>query len=418
MPDHHPPRLAIVGGGPAGLMAAEVACAAGMQVDLYERMGSVGRKFLLAGKGGLNLTHAEPFASFVERYAERSIEVADWLTTFNADTLRNWARALGVETFVGSSDRVFPADLKAAPLLRGWVRRLRAQGVRFHVEHRCTGWTTSTDGRHSLSFDTGTGLLSAQADAVLLALGGGSWPQLGSDGAWASWLGAQDVAVAPLRAANCGFELDWSPHFSSRYAGQPLKPVIMSWQDASGATHARQGELIVTASGLEGGLIYAASAPLREAIAAQGSVQIRLDLAPGRDEARLIQELERPRNGRSLSDHLRRSTGMDGLRTGLLYECVPKADLADPERLAGWIKALPLTLLRTRPMAEAISTAGGVRFDALNEQLMLRAKPGVFCAGEMLDWEAPTGGYLLTACFASGHRAGLGAVQWLRERRT
>ena len=414
-PAHSPARLAIVGGGPAGLMAAEVARAAGVEVDLYERMGSVGRKFLLAGKGGLNLTHGEPAEAFVQRYAERRTEVGAWLGGFGVEALRDWARGLGIETFVGSSGRVFPADLKAAPLLRGWLRRLRVQGVRFHVEHRCIGVSRHADAGIELQFSTGAGPLGVQADAVIFALGGGSWPELGSDGSWTSWLAENDVAIAPLRPSNCGFELDWSEHFSSRFAGQPLKPVVLSWTSADGSTHSQQGELMITAAGLEGGLIYAMSAPLREAIAAQGSVQIRLDLSPTRDEARLRRDLGLYRGKRSLSEHLRRAAGLDSLRIGLLYEVLSKEAIADPATVAAAIKALPLRLLRTRPLAEAISSAGGVRFDALDERLMLLAQPGVFCAGEMLDWEAPTGGYLLTACFASGHRAGLNAVDWLRR---
>ncbi|MDB5973063.1 MAG: family flavoprotein [Hydrocarboniphaga sp.] len=410
-----PARVAIVGGGPAGLMAAEVARAAGAEVDLYERMGSVGRKFLLAGKGGLNLTHAEPAAAFVQRYAERQAEVGEWLAGFGADALRDWARGLGVGTFVGSSGRVFPADMKAAPLLRGWVRRLRAQGVRFHVEHRCIGMSSNADQTIALQFSTTQGERSVHTDAVIFGLGGGSWPELGSDGSWTAWLAADGVPIAPLRASNCGFELHWSEHFSARFAGQPLKPVVLGWEDAEGGRHSQQGELMITAAGLEGGLIYAMSAPLREAIAARGSVRIRLDLAPARDEAKLRRDIGLYRGKRSLSEHLRRAAGLDSLRIGLLYEVLSKEALADPATLAATIKALPLTLLRTRPLAEAISSAGGVEFGALDEGLMLRARPGVFCAGEMLDWEAPTGGYLLTACFASGRKAGLGAVEWLKS---
>lgn len=412
-----PGRVAIVGGGPAGLMAAEVVRAAGFEVDLYERMGSVGRKFLLAGKGGLNLTHGEPAADFVPRYAQRQAEVGAWLSGFGADALRDWARGLGVETFVGSSGRVFPADMKAAPLLRGWVRRLRAQGVRFHVEHRCVGLSRGADQEIALTFSTQGGEQRTQTDAVIFGLGGGSWPELGSDGSWTSWLVADEHAIAPLRPSNCGFELDWSAHFSSRFAGQPLKPVLLSWDDADGTTHAQQGELMITAAGLEGGLIYAMSAPLREAIAARGAVPIRLDLSPGKDQAKLQRDIGLYRGKRSLSEHLRRAAGLDALRIGLLYEVLPKDAFNDAAQLAAAIKALPLSLLRTRPLAEAISSAGGLRFDTLDEWLMLRALPGAFCAGEMLDWEAPTGGYLLTACFASGRRAGLGAVQWLTRNR-
>ncbi|GAP65506.1 pyridine nucleotide-disulfide oxidoreductase [Mizugakiibacter sediminis] len=404
--------LAVVGGGPAGLMAAETARAAGVEVDLYEGMGSVGRKFLLAGKGGLNLTHGEPFDAFVARYGERSAAVRRWLEAFDADALRAWARGLGVETFVGSSGRVFPADLKAAPLLRGWVRRLRERGVRFHVHHRWLGW----DADGALRFATPAGERRVQTHATVLALGGASWPELGADGAWTAILEAAEVPVAPLRPSNCGFEVGWSAHFAERHAGAPVKPVAIAWRDGEGQVLRRQGEFVVTAAGVEGSLIYALSAPLRDAIAKHGQAEIRLDLAPDREAAWLADALARPRRGRSLSEHLRRTIGFAGVRAALLYERLPRETLADPATLAAAIKALPLTLQRTRPIAEAISTAGGVRLEALDEHLMLRARPGTFCAGEMLDWEAPTGGYLLTACFAGGRIAGNGAVAWLRAR--
>ena len=405
------PGLAIIGGGPAGLMAAEVARAGGIEVDLFEAKGSVGRKFLIAGKGGLNLTHAEPRPGFDARYGARASDVGRWLDDFDADALRDWARGLGVDTFVGSSDRVFPTDRKAAPLLRGWVRRLREAGVRFHVQHRWTGW----DDDGALRFDTPDGERHFTAPATVLALGGGSWPELGSDGAWVPWLAQRGIDVAPLQPSNCGFDLGWTEHFSARHAGAPLKPVIAHWRDAAGVEHALQGECVVTATGIEGSLIYALSAQLRDAISADGSVTLHLDLAPGRTLERLTQELARPRGSRSVSEHLRRQAGLDGVKSALLYEVLTREQMNDPTVLAATIKRLPLTLLRPRPIAEAISSAGGVRLEALDDQLMLNAHPGVFCAGEMLDWEAPTGGYLLTACFASGLRAGHGAVNWLRE---
>jgi uncharacterized flavoprotein (TIGR03862 family) len=407
-------ELAVVGGGPAGLMAAEVARAAGVEVDLYEGTGSVGRKFLLAGKGGLNLTHSEPFAAFVKRYGAREAEVARWLRDFDADALRHWARELGVETFVGTSGRVFPVGLKAAPLLRGWVRRLREQGVRFHVRHRCEGW----DASGALRFGTPDGALRVRAQAMVLALGGGSWPQLGSDGAWASWLAPAGAEIAPLQPANCGFDVGWSAHFASRFAGRPVKPVMAVLHASAGMGYSQRGEFVVTDTGVEGSLIYALSAPLRDEIAAQGSALLQLDLAPGRDVARLARDLARPRAGRSLSEVLRRMAGFDAVKIGLIHEIVPKSELADAETLAARAKALPLKLVRARPLAEAISSAGGVRFEALDDHLMLRRRPGVFCAGEMLDWEAPTGGYLLTACLASGRCAGAGAAAWLRCMRS
>ncbi|WP_347260997.1 TIGR03862 family flavoprotein [Rudaea sp.] len=407
-------RIAVIGGGPAGLMAAETARAAGASVDVYERMGSVGRKFLIAGKGGLNLTHSDPFERFVSRYRGRERELRAWLEKFDADALREWARGLGVETFVGTSGRVFPSDLKAAPLLRGWVRRLRASGVDFHVHQRWLGW----DDDGALRFGHAGEALSVDADAVVLALGGGSWPVLGSDGAWTRILEDRAVDLALLRPANCGFEIaragaeGWSEFFANKYAGQPIKPVVIEWRGANGATIHRQGEFVVSAHGVEGSLIYAFSAELRDAIAAQGSATIHLDLAPGRDAARLARELAQPRGKRTLSEHLRRHAGIDGVKTGLLYELLAKDAMQDADRLARAIKALPLTLVRPRPLAEAISTAGGVRFAALDDALMLKALPGVFCAGEMIDWEAPTGGYLLTACFASGKIAGASAARW------
>ena len=403
-------RLAVVGGGPAGLMAAEVARAAGVEVDVYEAKGSVGRKFLIAGKGGLNLTHSERRPAFDARYGDRREAVAGWLDDFDGDAARDWARGLGVDTYVGSSGRVFPMDRKAAPLLRGWVRRLRDAGVRFHVHHRWTGWSED-----ALRLETPDGERLVHADATVLALGGGSWPQLGSDGAWVPWLRDRGVDVASLQPSNCGFDIDWSPHFAQRHAGAPLKPVAAHWSDAQGIEHALQGECVVTESGIEGSLVYALSAGLRDAIARDGSATLTLDLAPGRDLARLERELAKPRAGRSLSEHLRRQAGVSGVKAALVFETLGKQAGDDVALLARTIKRLPLQLLRPRPIEEAISSAGGVRLEAMDASLMLHPLPGVFCAGEMLDWEAPTGGYLLTACFASGRRAGLSTVEWLRN---
>ena len=395
-------RVAIVGGGPAGLMAAEAARAAGADVDVYERLGSVGRKFLIAGKGGLNLTHSDARDAFVARYGTRRNEVAKWLDAFDADGLRAWARGLGVETFVGTSGRVFPRDLKAAPLLRAWLRRLRADGVRFHVRHRWLGWNANG----ALRFAHDDGEFEVAADAVVLALGGASWPVLGSDGAWVPVLASRGIDLAPLAPSNCGFDVGWSEHFAKRHAGDPVKPVVIEWNGER-----RQGEFVVTKHGVEGSLIYASSASLRDAIAGHGSARIILDLAPSRDATRLARDLAAPRGSRSLGEHLRRRACIDGVKAGLLREVLAGEALADASRTAATIKALPLTLLRPRPIDEAISTAGGVRFDALDDGLMLKRAPGVFCAGEMIDWEAPTGGYLLTACFASGLVAGRAAAR-------
>ncbi|MCP1373092.1 TIGR03862 family flavoprotein [Dyella lutea] len=411
MTDASSSRVAVVGGGPAGLMAAEQLCQAGLAVDLYDAMGSVGRKFLLAGKGGLNLTHGEGFADFVGRYGASAAQVGAWLREFDAEALRDWARGLGVETFVGSSGRVFPSDLKAAPLLRRWVRRLHADGVRFHMHHRWSGWRD--DG--ALRFSTPDGERAVAPAATVLALGGGSWPQLGSDGAWMDVLAAAGVATTPLEAANCGFEHAWSEHLASRFAGAPLKAVVAHWQDADGTSRQRQGECVISGYGLEGSLLYAIGPALRRQIRERGEAALQLDLAPGYSVDLLAARLAAPRGRHSLGDWLRRRAGLDAAKCALVFEVADKTLLADAARLAALVKALPLTFSAPRPVAEAISTAGGVTLAALDESLMLIDRPGVFCAGEMLDWEAPTGGYLLTACFASGRRAGLGAVAWLQS---
>lgn len=405
-------RIAIVGGGPAGLMAAEVANAAGLQVDLFEAKGSVGRKFLIAGKGGLNLTHGEPRPGFDARYRERAPQIARWLDAFDGEALRAWARELGVETYVGTSGRVFPMDRKAAPLLRGWVRRLRERGVRFHVQHRWLGW--GDDG--ALRFATPDGERHVSAEATVLALGGASWPELGSDGGWVPTLAARGVDIAPLRPSNCGFDIGWSAVLSEKHAGAPLKPVVLQWLDLDGKAHALQGECVLTATGLEGSAIYAISADLRERILRDGDTMLWLDLAPGRDRERLRGDLEKPRGKRSLGEHLRRQTGLDAAKIALLFESLPRDAMQDADAVAAAIKRLPLRLRCARPIAEAISTAGGVRLEALDDALQLKTIPGVFCSGEMLDWEAPTGGYLLTACFASGLIAGRGAAASLATR--
>ena len=403
------PGIAIIGGGPAGLMAAETARASGIEVDVFDAMGSVGRKFLIAGKGGLNLTHSEARPGFDARYRERAGDIGAWLDDFDADTLRAWAQGLGIDTYVGSSGRVFPHDRKAAPLLRGWVRRLREAGVRFHVQHRWLGW----DETGALRFATTTGEARFSAHATILAMGGGSWPQLGSDGAWATPMVDAGIDIAPLQPANCGFDIDWSLHLSQRFAGAPLKPVIAHWLDAGGIEHALQGECVLTETGIEGSVIYALSADLRDAITRNGETTLWLDIAPGRDVERLREALSKPRGKRSIGDHIRRQTGLDAAKVALLFEVLGRDAGSDIGLLAATIKHLALKLQRTRPIAEAISSAGGVRLEALDDVLMLKARPGVFCAGEMLDWEAPTGGYLLQASFASGLRAGRGAVKWL-----
>lgn len=406
-------RVAVIGGGPAGLMAAETVANAGMQVDVYERMGSVARKFLIAGKGGLNLTHSEPFAAFVARFGSRQPEITRWLESFDAGALRAWAAELGVETFIGSSGRVFPSDLKAAPLLRGWVRRLRASGVRFHVHHRWLGWNRTG----ALLFSTKAGDTEVEADAVVLALGGGSWSMLGSDGAWQGVLESRGIDVAPLQPANCGFDVHWTALLRERHAGAPIKPVSIHWKSATGDEIHRQGEFVLTRNGVEGSLIYALSATLRDEIATHGPTTIHLDLLPDRELARLTRDLAHPRGKHSMAKHLHRQAGIDGAKGALLHEVLDRDVFNDPPRLAAAIKSLPIRLQRPRPLDEAISSAGGVRLEALDDKLMLRKLPGVFCAGEMLDWEAPTGGYLLTASFASGRMAGAGAADWIKDRK-
>ncbi|MBC8006780.1 MAG: TIGR03862 family flavoprotein [Prolixibacteraceae bacterium] len=405
-------KAVVIGGGPAGLMAAEVLSGGGAKVDLYDSMPSLGRKFLMAGKGGLNLTHAEAHDPFLARYGSRRANIEPLLNAFGPDALRGWLRALGVETFVGTSGRIFPIGMKAAPLLRAWLHRLRRDGASIHVRHRWLGWTQ--DG--ALRFASPHGEHARQADVVILALGGGSWARLGSDAAWVPLLEQRGVRVAPLQPSNCGFDIGWSEHFRSRFAGQPLKSVVACFTDSAGITHQRQGECIITDTGIEGGLVYALSAPLRHEIAVKGAAVLHLDLLPGREPRRVLEEITHPRGAKSLSTHLQSHLGIKGVKAGLLREAVPKEDFADLSRLATALKALPLRLVSARPMDEAISTAGGVAFEALDEQLMIRNVPGVFCAGEMLDWEAPTGGYLLTACFASGRAAGAGALAWLERQ--
>lgn len=429
-------EVAVVGGGPAGLMAAERLARAGVCVHLFDAMPSVGRKFLLAGKGGLNLTHAEPAQAFAGRFGARQSQIGPMLEVFGAEQVRAWAEELGVETFVGTSGRVFPVGMKAAPLLRAWLVRLRGLGVVFHTRHRWLGWAQEG----ALHFATSAGALQVQARAVVLALGGASWPRLGSDGAWAPWLQARGVAVAPLRPANCGFDVldmshgtletrraflrevagldrapgsGWTPHFRQRFAGHPVKSVVLSLVDHRGQHFARRGEFVVTETGVEGSLVYAAAQAIRDTIQAQGHATIHLDLLPDHDAARVQAAVCHPRGARSLSSHLKSRLGIDGVKAGLLHEVLGREGVQDALALAAAIKSLPLTLVAPRPVAEAISTAGGVAFEALDTKGMLQAIPGVFCTGEMLDWEAPTGGYLLTACLASGAQTANGVLQFL-----
>lgn len=405
-------RAVVIGGGPAGLMAAEVISAQanrqnGIEVAVYDAMPSVGRKFLLAGKGGLNLTHSEPLPAFTARYGVHRDRFARLLADFGPDQLRSWAAGLGISTFIGTSGRVFPDEFKAAPLMRAWVRRLRAQGVAFHPRHRWTGF--APDG--SPVFMTPDGEITAQADAILLALGGGSWARLGSDGAWIGPLSALGCHITPLRPANCGFLAEWTAHMQPHF-GHPLKNIALSI-----GPHRVRGEAMITAYGIEGGAVYALSAWLRDAVedaAASGQpATLHLDLKPDLDHAALLARLSKPCGRLSLSNWLRKAVGLTPAAVAVLRETTPPERLQNPADLCPAIKDVCLPLTAPRPMDEAISTAGGLAWDELDDALMLRRRPGLFCAGEMLDWEAPTGGYLLTGCFSTGWRAGKSLIDWL-----
>ncbi len=426
--------VAIIGAGPAGLMAAEVLSNAGVAVHVYDAMPSAGRKFLLAGIGGLNLTHSEPRDTFVTRFYERQPQLSQLIIDQPAIEIAAWAKALGIDTFVGTSGRIFPTDMKAAPLLRAWLHRLRSKGVQFHMRHRWTGWdaqgalmfdkTSAGNATHSANPATETPSASARsvqhitvkAQATILALGGASWQRLGSDGAWVPWLRAKGIDVADLQPANCGFDVTangkpgWSEHFTSKYAGQPFKTVAITVPDTD---FHRQGEFVATQTGVEGSLIYAASKLLRERIALQGSATFNLDLLPQWDAAKVLREVSHPRGSRSLSSHLSSRLKLEGIKLNILYELLGKEAMSDPKQLATAIKSLPITITAPRPIDEAISTAGGIRFEAMTAQYMLNKLPGVFCAGEMLDWEAPTGGYLLTAAMATGRAAGEGVLAYV-----
>ena len=400
-------EVAIIGGGPAGLMAAEALIARGHRPHLFDAMPSLGRKFLMAGKSGLNLTHSEDYPDFVTRFGAVSADLRAALDAMTPADIAAWADGLGIKTFTGSSGRIFPTDFKAAPLLRAWIKRLRDNGLTIHVRHRWTGW--NEDG--ALMFGTREGVATFKADATVLALGGASWPQLGSDASWVAALETRGAIVTPFAAANCGFDVNWTPFVSERFAGEPVKPVILSFD---GESH--RGEFIVTANGVEGSGVYALASRLREAIARDGATTLMLDLAPDRSTERLTGNLSRPRDKASFANFLRKVTGIDGVKAALLRECLPKETFDDMAALADGIKAVPLTLTRARPIEEAISSAGGVAFAGLDAHYMLRDMAGVFCSGEMLDWDAPTGGYLLSACFATGRAAGEGAADWLAAK--
>lgn len=399
----------MIGGGPAGLMAAEVLLERGQKVDLYDAMPSLGRKFLRAGKGGLNLTHSESLEILLSRYGSRRPHLEPIIGAFPPAEIRKWFSDLGFQTYVGSSGRVFPENFNSSPILRAWLARLKDQGLVINTHHRWLGW----DQRFSLNFETPAGKKMVEHQAVVVALGGGSWPELGSDGGWVPFFKQKEIVVHPLMPANCGFDLEWTPHFRQRFHGKPVKPVVVSFSVPGGKNIQKQGEFIVTQTGIEGSVIYALSNFLRDEIEHTGTAVIHLDLAPDWTYSRLRERLSEPRGSRSIANHLKKAAGLEGIRAGLLYEILEREDFNSPERVAEAIKKLPLTLISARPLEEAISSAGGVVFEELDNNLMLRKYPGMFCAGEMLDWEAPTGGYLLTACFASGRWAGKGAAEWL-----
>jgi uncharacterized flavoprotein (TIGR03862 family) len=410
MTDAHDGTAAIVGGGPAGLIAAETLARANIAVTIYERMPSLGRKFLMAGRGGLNLTHSEDLDRFASRYAEAERHLRRAIEAFPPERLRAWSADLGQPTFAGTSGRVFPQAMKASPLLRAWLRRLDGLGAKVALRHLWTGW----DDDGALVFDTPDGAVRATPDVTVLALGGASWPRLGSDGGFADILAPAGIAIAPLRPSNCGFRVAWSDHIRARFEGQPLKPVALSF----GGQRVR-GEAVITRDGLEGGAIYALSPMLREAITASGNAELIVDLLPDMDIEMLTRRLSAPRGKQSLSNALRKTLSLSPVAIGLAQEVTGgKLGALAPEAMAAFLKAIPVTLDGVAPIARAISTAGGVNFDAIDDAFMLKQKPGVFVAGEMLDWEAPTGGYLLQACFATGAVAGEGALRYLASLKT
>ena len=405
-------RVAVIGAGPAGLMAAEVLAASGAQVTVYEAMPSAGRKLLMAGRGGLNLTHSEPLPGFLARYGDAAPHLAPAIAAFPPDALRLWCERLGQPTFVGSSGRIFPRAFKASPLLRAWLRRLDAVGVRLALRHRWLGWNDGSE----LSFETPDGDRIVAVEATVLALGGASWPRLGSDGEWTSLLAACGIAITPLRPANCGFTVAWSQAFRERFAGTPLKNVTLSFDGRD-----VKGEAVVTRDGIEGGAVYALSSPLREALVRSHSV-VRIALRPDADKTRLRERLSQPRGKQSFATYLRKAAGLTPVGLGLLNEAALSSQVAlstlSPSELAARINDIPITLIGTAAMERAISTAGGIALDEVDQNFMLRRLPGVFVAGEMLDWEAPTGGYLLQACFATGRAAASGAIAWLARQRS
>lgn len=411
---HSTPTIAIVGGGPAGLMAAEMLSQTRFKVNVYDAMPSVGRKFLLAGKGGLNLTHSEALDKFVARYGTQRPNLQRLVESFDPIALCHWAKELGIDTFIGTSGRVFPMGMKSAPLLRAWLHRLRAANVKFHSRHTWQGW--DADNKRLLHFQTPNGSQLVHADAVILALGGGSWKKLGSTGAWVSLLAEQGMTIEPLKPSNCGFNVNWSLYFRERATGQPIKSVQATLQTNDGRQFSQLGEFVITEQGVEGSLIYALSSLARDEIEQHQTAVVHIDLIPNRDEQWLLDRLAQPQGKQSFNNHLRKRLRLDNGKIALLRECLSPDDYHNAGKLVTAIKNLPIQLVSPRPLDEAISSAGGISFANLDNNLMLHKLPGVFCAGEMLDWEAPTGGYLLTACFATGRAAGQGAIDWLQAQ--
>ncbi len=404
---HMPPAsINIIGGGPAGLMAAQHLLEKGYRVDLFDAMPSLGRKFLMAGKSGMNLTHSEPFEKFITRYADGSPLLRDALENFTPQDIRNWAEHLGIETFVGSSGRVFPTDFKAAPLLRAWLKHMRGMGLKTHVHHRWVGWQDE-----QLVFETPQGLKTISSQATLFACGGVSWPKLGSDGNWIAPFDQNKIERLPFKASNCGFMCNWSDHFRERFAGAPVKSVGLKVDE-----HQTKGEFVITQAGIEGSVVYTHSRSLRIALEKNGVATLWLDLCPDRSLDNVQKSLQKPKGTNSLSNHIRKTLKLDGVKMGLLRECVAQETMQDTNSLAEAIKALPVKVQAPQTIEEAISCAGGISFAALDDNLMVKSRPGTFAAGEMLDWDAPTGGYLLTACFALGKQAAHGIACWLQQQ--
>lgn len=403
-------QVAVIGAGPAGLMAAEVLVSQGFLVSVYDAMPSAGRKFLQAGRGGLNISHSLAIDEFLLQYGEASNWLTPMIRAFDASAIQAWMKGLGIDSFIGSSGRIFPIDKKAAPLLRAWLHRLKQAGVSFHMKHRFIGWQGA-----SLLFNHADTQELVSADAVVMALGGASWPQLGSKGEWLAPFAQQGIEVAPFRPANCSFNVAWSQHLVQHYAGAPIKPVILHYQDSAGQSYQHQGELILSASGLEGGLIYRFSAVLRDAIQSFGSQTIYLDMLPSLNEQQALNKLNQSSARLSLSNKLKTSLNLSAVKIGLVQEWVKQHNVTpNYVSLVQLLKHYPVSLIAVGEIAQAISSAGGVKQSALDERLMLTTKPGVFCVGEMLDWEAPTGGYLLTASLATARWAAQGVAEWLK----